>query len=97
MSSHEKQPTDRSLTQDDLKNEQVFVADETIPGKDFSVKEEQSHEFSLFRPLEDAEGPEPENEIVVTFRSVLVGCILGSLVNASNLYLGQFAFYMKLN
>lgn len=87
MSSMEKQLAGHGP--DDLKNEQVLVADETLPGKTISVREEQSQEVSLFQPLNDAERPEPERKIVVTIRSVIIGCVLGSLVNASNLYLGE--------
>lgn len=42
----------------------------------------------LFRPLlMDASIPTEENPL--TIRAVVVGCILGSLVCASNLYLGE--------
>lgn len=44
-------------------------------------------EEDLYLPLKMADGIEPEPHIL-TARAILVGIILGSLVNASNLYLG---------
>ncbi len=52
-----------------------------------SVDEE---ELDLYRPLKLHEGlahePNP-----LTVRAVVIGIILGSLVNASNLYLGEYS------
>ena len=46
-------------------------------------------EDDLYRPLiMDASIPHEENPLTV--RAVVIGCILGSLVCASNLYLGEF-------
>ncbi|KAM0326716.1 hypothetical protein ACHAQA_006589 [Verticillium albo-atrum] len=58
--------------------------------EDVSLKlsnEEQHEEEDLYRPLKmDADLPPEGNPL--TIRAVVVGCILGSLVNASNVYLG---------
>jgi hypothetical protein len=49
----------------------------------------EEEEEDLFKPLlMDASIPHEENPL--TIRAVVVGCILGSLVCASNLYLGEF-------
>lgn len=51
---------------------------------------EEEEEEDLYRPLAmDASIPHEENPL--TIRAVVVGSILGSLVCASNLYLGEFA------
>jgi hypothetical protein len=42
-----------------------------------------------FEPFPEANDNPLEASRIVTVRSILVGCILGSLVNASNLYLGK--------
>lgn len=50
--------------------------------------EEPKGEEDLYRPLKmDAELVPEGNPL--TIRAVVVGCILGSLVNASNVYLGE--------
>ncbi|KAK1460510.1 oligopeptide transporter [Colletotrichum cuscutae] len=60
----------------------------TEPIVDTKVPETEEHkEEDLYRPLKmDANIPHEEN--ILTVRAIVVGCILGSLVNASNLYLG---------
>ncbi|KAF4856798.1 putative metal-nicotianamine transporter YSL5 [Colletotrichum siamense] len=61
----------------------------TEPVVDTKVPETEDvkGEEDLYRPLVmDANIPHEEN--ILTVRAVVVGCILGSLVNASNLYLG---------
>ena len=52
-----------------------------------SINEEEI-ELDLYRPLimNETLAHEPNP---LTFRAVLTGCILGVLVNASNLYLGE--------
>lgn len=50
---------------------------------------EEEEEDDLYRPLiMDATIAPEENPL--TIRAVVVGCVLGSLVCASNLYLGEF-------
>ncbi|GKT47522.1 putative metallocarboxypeptidase ECM14 [Colletotrichum spaethianum] len=60
----------------------------TEPIVDTKVPETEEHkEEDLYRPLlMDPSIPNEEN--ILTVRAVVIGCILGSLVNASNLYLG---------
>ncbi|KAF6830584.1 metal-nicotianamine transporter YSL7 [Colletotrichum plurivorum] len=60
----------------------------TEPVVDVKVPETEEHkEEDLYRPLlMDPNIPHEEN--ILTVRAVVIGCILGSLVNASNLYLG---------
>ncbi|KDN64895.1 putative oligopeptide transporter [Colletotrichum sublineola] len=60
----------------------------TEPVVDTKVPETEEHkEEDLYRPLlMDPNIPHEEN--ILTVRAVVIGCILGSLVNASNLYLG---------
>lgn len=55
------------------------------------IKEgEEEEELDLYRPLPmDPNLPYEDNPLTV--RAVVVGCILGALVNASNLYLGKFS------
>lgn len=49
--------------------------------------EPEEEEEDLYKPLlMDPEIPHEDNPL--TIRAVVVGCILGGLVNASNLYLG---------
>jgi hypothetical protein len=55
---------------------------------DKAGSEAEEEEEDLYRPLPmDPNLPHEEN--IVTIRAVVVGCILGSLVCASNLYLGE--------
>lgn len=49
-------------------------------------EDDQVHD--LFVPFPEVKGLEPEGN-PLTVRAVLVGIILGSLVNASNVYLGM--------
>ncbi|TQN67267.1 putative metal-nicotianamine transporter YSL5 [Colletotrichum shisoi] len=60
----------------------------TEPIVDTKVPETEDHkEEDLYRPLlMDPNIPHEAN--ILTVRAIVVGCILGSLVNASNLYLG---------
>ncbi|KAL0944713.1 oligopeptide transporter [Colletotrichum truncatum] len=61
----------------------------TEPTVDTKVPEtdEETKEEDLYRPL--LMDPNiPHEEHILTVRAIVVGCILGSLVNASNLYLG---------
>lgn len=37
----------------------------------------------------------PEEKNVLTFRAVFIGCLLGALVNASNVYLGMLVSYVR--
>lgn len=63
----------------DLKEQNVEI-EKPVP--------EEEVEEDLYRPLlMDAGIPHEENPL--TIRAVVVGCILGSLVCASNLYLGM--------
>ncbi|TDZ37357.1 putative metal-nicotianamine transporter YSL5 [Colletotrichum spinosum] len=60
----------------------------TEPTVDVKVPEtDESKEEDLYRPLLMDPGI-PHEEHILTVRAIVVGCILGSLVNASNLYLG---------
>ena len=73
-------PVDKGDTVLDLKDE-TRVDDE-------KVDDAEKHEEDLYKPLVmGAEIPYEENPL--TFRAVVVGCILAGLVNASNLYLGK--------
>ncbi|KAJ1337420.1 OPT/YSL family transporter [Microdochium nivale] len=62
------------------------VTDEKA-NSDLKVEVNSIEEPDLFRPLklDDSNGPEGN---ILTVRAVVVGIILGALVNASNLYLG---------
>lgn len=51
--------------------------------------EEEPVEEDLYRPLLMDPGI-PHEDNPLTIRAVVVGCVLGSLVCASNLYLGAF-------
>ncbi|KAH8898490.1 OPT superfamily oligopeptide transporter [Thozetella sp. PMI_491] len=44
--------------------------------------------IDLFEPLPPNPGQRPEASRVLTVRALVLGCVLGTLVNASNLYLG---------
>jgi hypothetical protein len=50
--------------------------------------EEEDAHIDLYRPLPMDPGL-PVEEHILTFRSIVVGCILGGVTNASNLYLGE--------
>lgn len=52
---------------------------------------DDEEEVDIFSPLPDLHTHEPE-EMPLTFRAIVVGLILGSLVNASNVYLGKLPF-----
>lgn len=49
----------------------------------------------LYKPLPRLEGV-PDEENPLTVRAVVVGIILGSLVNASNVYLGMLPWLVEL-
>jgi hypothetical protein len=51
--------------------------------------EEEEEELDLYKPLVMDPGI-PHEPNPLTFRAVATGCVLGALVNASNLYLGKF-------
>lgn len=55
-----------------------------------SLKEELvlEEELDLYSPL-PVDPTIPVEENILTVRAIVVGCILGGLVNASNLYLGE--------
>lgn len=55
-----------------------------------SLKEElvEEVELDLYSPL-PIDPTIPVEEQILTVRAIVVGCILGGLVNASNLYLGK--------
>ncbi|KAK4187920.1 putative transporter [Podospora australis] len=59
----------------------------TVGGSEKSALESEVEEEDLWKPLKMYEGI-PHEPNPLTFRAIIVGCILGSLVNASNLYLG---------
>lgn len=72
---------------------------EPVPDAKVPETEDVKGEEDLYRPLVmDPNIPHEEN--ILTVRAVVVGCMLGSLVNASNLYLGKssqpIVFQMKL-
>lgn len=55
-----------------------------------SVKSRNEIESDPFIPLPDDDSiPEETNSQILTIRAVVVGCVLGALVNASNVYLGK--------
>lgn len=62
-----------------------------------SLKEELIEEevFDLYVPL-PVDANTPVEQHILTARAVFVGCILGGLVNASNLYLGNAFNFVKI-
>lgn len=50
--------------------------------------EEEEEELDLYKPLVMDPGI-PHEPNPLTLRAVVTGCVLGALVNASNLYLGE--------
>ena len=66
------------------------------PDKD-TIKDEGESVFSSIVEHEDpflpfpAEPHLPEEKNVLSFRAVFIGCLLGALVNASNVYLGTWS------
>lgn len=56
---------------------------------DINLSEEELAITDIFKPLPPLEGV-PAEPHPLTMRAVLVGVVLGSLVNASNVYLGEF-------
>ncbi|KAH9840347.1 putative metal-nicotianamine transporter YSL5 [Teratosphaeria destructans] len=53
--------------------------------EDTEMKQDEKIEVDPFKPFDDL--PD-ERQRIVTIRAMLVGCVCGALVNASNLYLG---------
>ena len=60
------------------------VAHETVEIRD----EDTTQEVDPFVPFPVEDG-QPTEESILTFRAIIVGCCLGALVNASNVYLGK--------
>jgi hypothetical protein len=55
-----------------------------------SIKSQHEIESDPFLPFPvDPDVPEEKHSSIFSFRAVVVGCILGGLVNASNVYLGM--------
>ncbi|KAM0425165.1 hypothetical protein ACHAPT_009482 [Fusarium lateritium] len=82
---------DISLTDGDRKKvSDAKAVDAAVVDSEKSPVEVGTAELDIFSPFPELEalGMEAEPESVLTFRAVLVGCLLGTLVNASNLYLG---------
>jgi hypothetical protein len=69
------------------------VSESTLPqdADEKSLAQGQSEAIDLYVPLPEDGYAQPENSRVLTIRAVGVGCLLGSMVNASNLYLGKQA------
>jgi len=64
---------------------------------DIKVEVEAVEELDLYRPLKLYDSGVPE-ENILSARAVIVGILLGALVNASNLYLGELIFHhMRLS
>jgi hypothetical protein len=61
----------------------------TEPIIEVKIPEEEEEELDLYVPLKMDLNLPVENHIL-TIRAIVIGCALGSLVNASNLYLGKF-------
>lgn len=82
---------------------QAHVADGSAPASptdekvgitydDAKVEEEIEEDLDLYVPLKmDPNLPHEANPL--TARAVLVGIVLGALVNASNLYLGRYSIH----
>lgn len=71
--------------------EPAIVGDEKAPSvtaKSDSSEESTDEITDLFVSFPPIKGREPEQN-PLTIRAVLIGIILGSLVNASNVYLGE--------
>ena len=60
----------------------------TVGNSEKEHSDEELEEEDLYRPLKMPEGI-PHEPNPLTIRAVVTGCILGSLVAASNLYLGK--------
>lgn len=76
---HQEPPVAESVPHDekiDIKEEAESVDDEL-----------ESDPFVPF-PV-DPNAPVEPHDRILTFRAIAVGCILGALVNASNVYLGM--------
>lgn len=79
---------DHTLATPDVEKEAIQLGRTTSADKDDSKVEVSSvEEPDLYRPLKLHESVAHE-ENILTVRAVIVGIILGALVNASNLYLG---------
>lgn len=61
----------------------------TVGNSEKEHSDEEIEEEDLYRPLKMPDGI-PYEENPLTIRAVVTGCVLGSLVAASNLYLGKF-------
>ncbi|KAH7041348.1 OPT oligopeptide transporter protein-domain-containing protein [Microdochium trichocladiopsis] len=75
-----------TLEKDTLQLGQTSSNNEKTPS-DIKVEVDSVEELDLYRPLK-LDDSIPHEESILTARAVIVGIILGGLVNASNLYLG---------
>lgn len=62
--------------------------DDAVVKIDHDVVVTEEEEIDLYKPLPPLEGV-PEEASPLTFRACFVGICLGTLVNASNVYLGR--------
>ena len=58
-------------------------------------REEAEEELDLYVPLV-MDPSIPREDHILTARAIIVGCVLGCLVNASNLYLGKTSGHLML-
>lgn len=82
MASHSVEITGGQQAHQDPYDAKADIKDETDSVHD----EAESDPFVPF-PI-DPNAPVEPHDRILTVRAVLVGCILGGLVNASNVYLG---------
>lgn len=66
------------------------IPDEKNSSKNDTDSVSDAAEWDPFIPFPIEEGvPEEPHSRILTLRAIAVGCTLGGLVNASNLYLGE--------
>ncbi|KAL7273709.1 hypothetical protein RUND412_003416 [Rhizina undulata] len=78
--------TPKPLQQEQFNAAAYNEKEETKDGVESVVLQEEISDPYI--PLPELEGVEEEHSQILTARAVITGCVLGSLVNASNVYLG---------
>jgi hypothetical protein len=90
---------DESITPDNKtmneKTVPAHITEQELHDQSSQVEALQEGALDLYKPFPITEGT-PLEDHILTIRAVIVGIVLGSLVSASNLYLGTVADYISL-
>lgn len=71
-----------------IKDKSATNVDEA--GNEKAIKVGETEVVDIFQPFPPDPNARPERQWVVTIRAVVLGCMIGTAVSASSLYLGKY-------